>query len=59
MVLLIEGCLENTPQERPTVTRIFQVLEEVRAQIPDHYGRMSRLEVEQVLGEKEGEVGSL
>ena len=59
MVLLIEGCLQNTPQERPTITRILQVLEVVRAQIPDHYGRMSRLEVEQVLGEKEGEVGSL
>jgi len=59
MVLLIEGCLQNTPQERPTITHILQLLNGVRAQIPAPYGRMSRLEVEQVLGEKEGEVGTL
>ena len=56
MVLMIERCLDNNPQERPTANHILQELEGVRTQIPDCYGQMSRLEMEQVLVEKEGEV---
>ena len=59
MVLMIERCLQNTPQERPTVNHLLQVLEGARAQIPNRYGQMSRLEIEQVLAGKQGEVVQL
>ena len=59
MVLIIERCLHNKPRRRPTVNHLLQVLEGAKAQIPDRYGRMNRLEMEQVLGKKEGEIGSM
>ena len=59
IVQMIERCLHNNPRHRPTVNHILQLLEGVRAHIPDHYGQMSRLEMEQVLGEREGEVVQL
>jgi len=59
IVQMIERCLHNSPRHRPTVNHVLQLLEGVRAQIPDRYGQMSRLEMEQVLGEREGEVVQL
>jgi len=59
IVQMIERCLHNSPRHRPTVNHILRLLEGARAQIPDRYGQMSRLEMEQVLGEREGEVVQL
>ena len=56
MVLMIERCLHNNPQDRPTVNHILQELAGVMAQIPDRYGQMSRLEMERILVEREEEV---
>ena len=59
IILMIERCLHNNPRHRPTVNHILQLLDEATAQIPDRYGQMSRLEMEHVLGEREGEVVQL
>ena len=59
IVQMIERCLHNSPRHRPTANHILQLLEGVKAQISDRYGQMSRLEMEQVLGEREGEVVQL
>ena len=59
IVVMIERSLHNDPRHRPTANQILQELKRVRALISDRYGSMSRLEVEQVLGEREKELGSL
>jgi len=59
IIQMIERCLHNNPRNRPTVNYILQLLDGVMGQIPDCYRQMSRLEMEQVLGQREGEVVQL
>jgi len=59
IILMIERCLHNNPRHRPTVNHILQLLDEATAQVPDRYGQMSRLEVEQVLEERKEEIVQL
>ena len=59
LVIMIERCLHNNPRQRPTVSHILQTLERAKAEIPDRYGLLSRIEMEQVLEQREEEIVQL
>jgi len=59
LVIMIERCLHNNPRQRPTVSHILQMLERAKAEIPDRYGLLSRIEMEQVLEQREEEIVQL
>ena len=52
---LINNCLENNPEMRPSSRQVLQQLEELKAHIPDPYGDLNRLEMMQRLRELEAE----
>ena len=47
MVIIVEQCLKDFPEYRPPIEEVVQQLEEAKAQIPDHYGEMTKFELEQ------------
>ena len=47
LVSIVEHCLEDFPEYRPPIEEVVQQLEEAKAQIPDHYGEMTKFELEQ------------
>ena len=47
MVSIVEHCLEDLPEDRPSIEEVVQKLEEAKTQIPDHYGEMTKFELEQ------------
>ena len=59
LVIIIERCLHNNPRQRPTVSNILQTLERAKAEIPDHYGKLNRIQMEQVLEERKEEIVQL
>ena len=47
LVSIVEHCLEDLPEDRPSIEEVIRQLEETKTQIPDRYGEMTKLEVEQ------------
>ena len=47
LVSIVEQCLKDFPEYRPPIEEVVQQLEEAKAQIPDHYGEMTKFELEQ------------
>ena len=50
---LIVTCLENKPEHRPSIQQVLQQLEKLKAQVPDPYECLTRLEMIQRLDELE------
>ena len=47
LVSIVEHCLKDFPEYRPPIEEVVQQLEEAKAQIPDHYGEMTKFKLEQ------------
>ena len=47
LVRIVEQCLQDLPEDRPSIEEVIQQLEKARTQIPSQYGEMTRLELEQ------------
>ena len=47
LVSIVEHCLEDLPEYRPSTEEVIQQLDEARALIPDRYEEMTKLEVVQ------------
>ena len=59
LVVLIKGCLEYEPVQRPTARQALERLGEMRAAVRDPYSDLNRLQLEKSLTEKEAEVQQL
>ena len=46
LVRIVEQCLQDLPEDRPTIEEVVQRLEEASAQIPAQNGELTRLEFE-------------
>ena len=47
LVSIVEHCLEDLPEDRPSIEEVIQQLEEAKTQIPDRYGEMTKFKLEQ------------
>ena len=47
LVSIVEHCLEDLPEDRPSIEEVVQQLEVAKTQIPDRYGEMTKFELEQ------------
>ena len=47
VVRIIEHCLQDLPEDRPSIEEVIQQLVEAKTQIPDRYGEMTKFQVEQ------------
>ena len=56
LVVLIKGCLEYEPVDRPTARQALERLGEMRARVRDPYSDLNRLQLEKSLTEKEAEI---
>ena len=45
MVGIVEHCLEDLPEDRPSIEEVIQQLEEAKTQNPDCYEEMTKLQV--------------
>ena len=52
LILMIENCLKNLPEQRPLIGRANEFLSQARGEIQDEEGGMNRLELVQSLREK-------
>ena len=52
LILMIENCLKNLPEQRPLIGRAIAFLSQARREIQDEEGDMNRLELVQSLREK-------
>ena len=52
LILMIENCLKNLPEQRPLIGRAIEFLSQARGEIQDEDGDMNRLELVQSLREK-------
>ena len=47
LVRIIEQCLQDLPEDRPSIEEVIQQLEDSSAQLPSRCGEMTRLQLEQ------------
>ena len=47
LVRIVEQCLQDLPEDRPSIEEVVQQLEEASAQLPSSFGEITRLEIEQ------------
>ena len=52
LILMIQNCLKNLPEDRPLIGRAIEFLSQARGEIQDEEGDMNRLELVQSLREK-------
>ena len=58
-IQMIQCCLKNLPEERPTIQEVIQFLEQARAEIDDGEYDVSKLALVQTLRHRTGELQSL
>ena len=52
LILMIQRCLKNLPQDRPTIHQVSELLDQARTEINDVESNMNKLELVQTLREK-------
>lgn len=56
LVRIVEQCLQDLPEDRPSIEEVVQRLEEASTQIHSQYGEMTKLELEQEIQSLQGRV---
>ena len=52
LLQMIEQCLKNCPEDRPTISQVVNIMKQAQAEVPEDEGGMSKLELLQTVRQK-------